>query len=61
MLDDPLSAVDEETAAAIFENAICSRNSPASAEETEKDTAVLAGKTRLLVMNSHLHLLASGW
>ena len=45
LLDDPLSAVDEETATHIFERAISS------------DKAMLKNKTILLVMNSHLHLL----
>ena len=47
LLDDPLSAVDEETAGIIFNRAIAG------------SSAMLKGKTRVLVMNSHLHLLAS--
>merc|ERR1712166_67715 len=53
LLDDPLSAVDEETATQIFSRAI--KNSSSSSSKK----AMLNDKTRLLVMNSHLHLLAA--
>ena len=51
LLDDPLSAVDEETAALIFEKAI------KSSSINNNTKAILDNKTRVLVMNSHLHLL----
>ncbi len=54
LLDDPLSAVDEETAALIFEKAIKSSSSNNNNNNTK---AILDNKTRVLVMNSHLHLL----
>ena len=50
LLDDPLSAVDEETATVIFRKAI--KNFQESSEQ-----ALLENKTRVVVMNSHLHLL----
>jgi ABC-type multidrug transport system fused ATPase/permease subunit len=55
LLDDVLSAVDEETASFIFLNAISSKVGSSS---SNANTAILKNKTRVLVMNSHLHLLS---